>query len=77
MHSFLDNKPCCLSPDDKAAALNLAFLLDIYCYENEILKFVSLCYAENMKLAIYDFWMNLTPQTQRAYLCMAEYEGRI
>lgn len=77
MHSFFCGTHCHLSSNDKAAAINLAFLLDIYCYEKEILNFVSNCFTEEEKLAIYAFWLGLTTDTQRAYLCMAEFEGRI
>ncbi len=77
MPSLFSEGQFVLSDNDKAAAINLAFLLDINCYNTTYLQIVSLVLTEREKRAIYDFWANLTPETHRAYLCMAEYEGRI
>ena len=55
-----------LSDDERAAAINLAFLLDITNYDKKILKEIS------EKLTA-----SLTPVTAKAYLCMAEFEERI
>ncbi|MDO5437028.1 MAG: hypothetical protein Q4F80_02400 [bacterium] len=77
MLSHKSGKPYFLTNNDKAAALNLAFLLNIVCYDREILKLVSLVFSKEEKLAIYEFWQKLTPETARAFLCMVEFEGRI
>ncbi len=66
-----------LSNDEKAAALNLAFLLELSDYDETMLNFVSNYFKEDQKHAIYAFWAGLTPATQMAYLCMADFEGKI
>ncbi len=66
-----------LTDEEKAAALNLAFLLEMFCYDETILNFVSIYFTESQKRAIYAFWAGLTPATQTAYLCMVDFEGKI
>ena len=66
-----------LSSDDIASAINLAFFLELSGYRIDILKSVSEILSEPEKRAIYDLWLEVSPATARAWLCMAEYEGRL
>lgn len=66
-----------LSDDERAAAINLAFLLDITNYDKKILKEISEKLTKSEKRHVLSFWASLTPVTAKAYLCMAEFEERI
>ena len=74
---FSDKSKGSLSDDEKASAINLAFLLDITNYDKNLIEEISNKLTESEKHKIYKFWAQLTPVTSRAYLCMAEFERRI
>lgn len=74
---FYNGCSAVLSDDEKAAAINLVFLMDIVNFDKCVLKAVSEAFDENYKLLLYDFWKNLSLDTARAWLCMVDYEGKI
>ncbi len=77
MSLFSDKGKYTLDNDDRACAINLAFFLDVTNYDKCLLQKISTTFNEEEKQGIYNFWKNLSPMTARAYLCMAEFEGRI
>ncbi len=66
-----------LTPDNKAAAINLALFLDLIEFDECALKMFSLILNESEKRLIFDFWRSLTVETYRVWLCVADYEGRL
>ena len=77
MPLFSNGNESRLSNDDKASAINLAFFLDVTNYNIKLLKQISDTLNENEKRKLYKFWRELSPVSAKAYLCMAEFEGRL
>lgn len=66
-----------LTDDEKAAAINLAFTLELNSYDSKILAEISEKLSEIEKFKLCDFWLNLTETTARAAFCLLEFEGRL
>lgn len=77
MFQFYQKNETRLTADDRAAAINLAFLLDVYGYDKQILKYISEILSEGEKRTLCAFWGSLTEVTARAALCLKEFEGRL
>ncbi len=74
---FCFNKTLLLSDDDKAAAINLALFLDVRACDKRLLNIISKRLKGKKGRAVYELWRTLSPDTQRVYLCMMDFLGRI
>ncbi len=66
-----------LTDNAKAAAVNLAFILELQDYDEKLLFKISQVLTNEEKTALYYFWINLTETTARAALCLREFERKI
>ena len=66
-----------LTNDEQAAAINLAFTLELNSYDEKILAELSEKLSEIEKYKLCSFWLNLTETTARSAFCLLEYEGKL